>query len=253
MSLNLWTNITKSDQYRAVNDLIIESNPGSNYYTLLILSSVIIAAGLLLANSAVLIGGMLVTPLLTPILLISLGMTLGRGFLVKKTSMVILRSIFIVFVVSFLFGLIFAVPEDKEFFSSVIFNNTISSAFLYFLVAFASGIAATFAWVRKKVTNMLPGISIAVSLVPPVALVGIWLAQFDVESARFFLMVFLFNMIGIIMGSMIVFSMLKFYKTDDEITANLNTLEKQEKLKQDELEKKQIEERKEYENIEKIK
>jgi len=250
-SNSIWSNITKSDQYRAVNDLIIESNPGSNYYTLLILSSVIIASGLLLANSAILIGGMLVTPLLTPILLISLGITLGRPFLLKKTSMLILKSVGIILVVSFLFGLIFAVPEDKEFFSSVIFNNTISSAFLYFIVAFSSGIAATFAWVRKKVTNMLPGISIAVSLVPPIALVGIWLAQVEVNNARFFLMVFLFNLIGIIMGSMIVFSMLKFYKTDDEVTANMNLLEKEEnRIK---MEEQKLEQRKQYENIEKIK
>jgi uncharacterized hydrophobic protein (TIGR00271 family) len=250
-SNSIWSNITKSDQYRAVNDLIIESNPGSNYYTLLILSSVIIASGLLLANSAILIGGMLVTPLLTPILLISLGITLGRPFLLKKTSMLILKSVGIILVVSFLFGLIFAVPEDKEFFSSVIFNNTISSAFLYFIVAFSSGIAATFAWVRKKVTNMLPGISIAVSLVPPIALVGIRLAQVEVNNARFFLMVFLFNLIGIIMGSMIVFSMLKFYKTDDEVTANMNLLEKEEnRIK---MEEQKLEQRKQYENIEKIK
>lgn len=263
MSANIWTSIKKSDQYRAVNDLIIESNPGSNYYTLLILSSVIIAAGLLLANSAILIGGMLVTPLLTPILLVSLGITLGRPFLLKKVSKVIMKSVFVIFVVSFIFGLIFSVPEDREFFSSIIFNNTIGAAFLYFVVAFASGIAATFAWVRKKVTNMLPGISIAVSLVPPVALVGIWLAQFDVNSARFFLMVFLFNMIGIIMGSIIVFSMLKFYKTDSEVSANLHTLEKQQRLKEEEIENKEkqieeieeqkIEQKKQYENIEKLK
>lgn len=251
MSENIWSNITKSDQYRAVNDLIIESNPGSNYYTLLILSSVIIAAGLLLANSAILIGGMLVTPLLTPILLISLGITLGRPFLIKKTAKLIFKSVGIVFVVAFIFGLIFAVPEDKEFFSSIVFNNTINAAFLYFIVAFASGIAAAFAWVRKKVTNMLPGISIAVSLVPPIALVGIWLSQNEIDSARFFLMVFLFNLIGIVMGSIIVFSMLKFYKTDDEVTANLNTLNKEENRKQ--IEEKQAEERNKYENIEKIK
>jgi uncharacterized hydrophobic protein (TIGR00271 family) len=257
MSANIWTDVTKSDQYRAVNDLIVESNPGSNYFTLLILSSVIISAGLLLANSAILIGGMLVTPLLTPILLISLGITLGRPFLLKRISKVILKSVFVIFVVAFLFGLIFSVPEDKVFFSSVIFNNTISSAFLYFVVAFSSGIAATFAWVRKKVTNMLPGISIAVSLVPPIALVGIWLAQLDVNHARFFLMVFLFNLIGIIMGSIIVFSMLKFYKTDSEVTANLHTLEKQERmekvLEEKENEEKKIEQREQYENIEKIK
>jgi len=249
---NIWTDITKSDQYRAINDLVIESNPSTSYYTLLILSSVIIAAGLLLANSAILIGGMLVTPLLTPILLISLGVTLGRIFLVKKTSMLILKSVAVIFGVSFMFGLIFAVPEDKEFFSSVIFNNTISSAFLYFLVAFASGIAATFAWVRKKVTNMLPGISIAVSLVPPVSLVGIWLAQADINNARFFLMVFLFNLIGIIMGSMIVFSMLKFYRATDEVTANLKTLEHEKNRNKKELEQKRFDERKKYENIENI-
>ncbi|NCS99026.1 DUF389 domain-containing protein [Candidatus Parcubacteria bacterium] len=255
MSENIWSNITKSDQYRAVNDLIIESNPGSNYYTLLVLSSVIIAAGLLLANSAILIGGMLVTPLLTPILLISLTMTLGRPFLLKKTFMVIIRSVVVVFAVSFLFGLIFAVPEDREFFSSVVFNNTISSAFLYFVVAFASGIAATFAWVRKKVTNMLPGISIAVSLVPPIALVGVWLAQMDIENARFFLMVFLLNFIGITMGSMIVFSMLKFYKVDDEVTADFNTLERQKNREEIErnLEEKKLEQKEQYENIDNIK
>lgn len=248
-SFKFWTNITKSDQYRAINDLIVESHPNGNYFTLLILSSVIIAAGLLLANSAILIGGMLVTPLLTPILLVSLGVTLGRGYLIKRTALLIIKSAVVVFAVSFVAGLIFAVPEDKEFFSSAIFNDTARAAFLYFLVAFASGIAATFAWVRKKVTNMLPGISIAVSLVPPIALVGIWLAQANAEMARFYLIVFLFNMIGIVMGSMIVFSMLKFYTADAEVTANLNSLEKE----QNNNEEKQLEEKNKYENIEKIK
>lgn len=248
-----WTDITKSDQYRAVNDLIVESNPNGNYFTLLVLSSVIIAAGLLLANSAILIGGMLVTPLLTPILLIALGITLGRKFLIKKTFLLILKSVFVIFSVSFLASLIFSVPEDKEFFSAAIFNDTAEAAFLYFFVAFASGVAATFAWVRKKVTNMLPGISIAVSLVPPISLVGIWLAQLDVDMARYFFIVFLFNFIGIIMGSMIVFSMLKFYGADDEVTANLNSLEKNNNGFGDSDDKKQFKEKTEYENIEKIK
>lgn len=248
-SFKFFTNITKSDQYRAINDLIVESNPNGNYFTLLVLSSVIIASGLLLANSAILIGGMLVTPLLTPILLVSLGITLGRSYLIKKTTLLIIKSAVVIFVVSFIAGLIFSVPEDKEFFSSAIFNDTARAAFLYFLVAFASGIAATFAWVRKKVTNMLPGISIAVSLVPPISLVGIWLSQADTEMARFFLVIFLFNMIGIVMGSMIVFSMLKFYTADSEVTANLNSLEKE---KNNHDEEKELEEKNKYENIEEI-
>ncbi len=247
LSENIWLDIKKSDQYRAVNDLILESQPNSNYYTLLILSSIIIASGLLLTNSAILIGGMLVTPLLTPILLVSLGVTLGRPFLIHKTSLIILKSVVVIFAVSFMFGLIFVEPNDKEFFSAVLLNNQASSAFLYFLVAFVSGIAATFAWVRKKVTNMLPGISIAVSLVPPVSMMAILLAQNNIEVSKFFLMVFLFNMVGLVMGSMIVFSMLKFYRVGDHIDANINN------LKKEEAEKKQFKEKEKYENTEKIK
>jgi uncharacterized hydrophobic protein (TIGR00271 family) len=230
------TEITKSDQYVAINDLVLESKESPSYYSLLILSAVIIASGILLANSAILIGGMLVTPVLTPILLISLGITTGRPILIKNTSRLVLKSIAIVFAVSFFAGLIFPIPENKEFFSTALFNDTARSAFLYFLVAFASGIAATFAWVRKKTTNMLPGISIAVSLVPPISLIAIWLSQNELVLSRFFLMVFLFNMIGIIMGSMIVFSMLRFYKSEGHIENIVNNHEKEkaeeEKLKQ---------------------
>jgi len=218
-----WTDITRKDQYRAVSELVMESHGRNSYYPLLILSSVVISAGLLLTNSAILIGGMLITPVLTPILLIALGVVASKPRVIKQTVKLILKSIGLIFVVAFLASLIFGVPEDTEFFSSTLLNDTIKSAFLYFLVAFASGIAATFAWIRKEVSNALPGISIAVSLVPPIALIGIWLAQMDIATARFFLMIFLFNLVGLIMSSMIVFSILGFHKTADEITHNMKT------------------------------
>jgi len=205
--------ISASEKYRAVDDLISESRSNKDYYSLLVLSSVIIAAGILLANSAILIGGMLVTPVLNPILLIALGIATSKPEALKRTGKTILKSALVIVGISFIAGLIFAVPENSDFYRSSLFDNSLRSAFLYFLVAFASGIAATFAWVRKGVTNILPGISIAVSLVPPLSMVGIWLATNDLYLMRYFLFIFLFNMVGIIMGSMIVFSMLGFYKT----------------------------------------
>jgi uncharacterized hydrophobic protein (TIGR00271 family) len=226
--------IKKGDKYRVVSELITESRDNSSYYALLILSAVIISAGLLLANSAILIGGMLVTPILTPILLLALGIVTSKPRIIQNTTKIILKSAGIIFVVAFLAGLFFETPTDDAFFAFTIFNNTISAAFLYFAVAFASGIAATFAWIRKEVSSALPGISIAVSLVPPIALVGIWLAQADLTNARFFLIVFLFNLLGLIMSSMIVFSVLDFYKTADELSHNFNTLDKYDKHKKNE-------------------
>jgi uncharacterized hydrophobic protein (TIGR00271 family) len=179
----------------------------------------------LLANSAILIGGMLITPVLSPILLLALGIVTSKPRLIKKTSFLILKSLALIFVVSFVTGLIFEIPENREFFSSVLFNNTMNAAFLYFLVALASGVAATFAWVRKKVKNIMPGISIAISLVPPISLVAIWLANNDPSMARIFLLIFLFNLFGIIMSSMVVFSLLKFYKSEKHIASTIDDLD----------------------------
>lgn len=240
--------LTSSDKYRAVDDLIEESRASGTYYSLLILSSVIISAGILLANSAILIGGMLVTPLLNPILLIALGVATSNVKIIKRTGKLILKSSLFIIAISFIAGLLFSIPENGDFYRSSIFDNSLRSAFLYFLVAFASGIAATFAWVRKEVTNILPGISIAVSLVPPVAMTGIWLATFDLDLFRFFLFVFLFNLIGIIMGAMIVFSMLGFYKTgihlNQKIKEEIKAEAKQEAKKEAEKKEKLIEEAK---------
>ena len=210
--------------YHAVSDLIEEGTKNNTYYVLLVLSSIIIAAGLLLANPAILIGGMLVTPVLTPILLIALAITVAKPNLLKRTSILILKSVGVIMAVSFVAGFIFGVPADAAFFDSTLFNNSLRAAFLYFIVALTSGIAATFSWVRKEITNVLPGISIAVSLVPPIAMVAVWLSVWDLEKARFFLLVFLFNLFGIIMGSLIIFSLLKVYRTTGLINSKVDTI-----------------------------
>jgi uncharacterized hydrophobic protein (TIGR00271 family) len=238
---SFWFEITKQDQYVAVNELMEEDKDQVTYFILLILSSIIIAAGVLLANSAILIGGMLITPLLTPVLLVGLGFTLGNYNLIRNSVLKIAKSIGVVFAVAVIAALIFGVPDNKEFFSSSIFADTTKSAFLYFLVAFSAGIAATYAWIRKKVDNMLPGISIAVSLVPPISMVGIFLGR-DPELMRFFLMVFLFNMVGIIGGSMILFSLFKFYNSSSVVQKNIEDAEKEKQQAREKMVQEQIKE-----------
>lgn len=222
---SIWTDSSAHQKYRAINELVKESQSDGSYYTLLVLSSIIISAGLLLANSSILIGGMLVTPILTPILLISLGIVTSKPRIIKKTSLLISKSFGVIIAISFLAGLMFQFPDSDEFLGFTLFNDSITAAFLYFVVAFASGVAATFAWVRKEVTNILPGISIAVALVPPVSMVGIAFSTANFDLGRFFIVVFLFNIIGIVLGSMIVFSLLKFYKTDRVLENTINKIE----------------------------
>lgn len=207
-NFKIW-HLTNSDKYHTIEELFKKSQSNSIYYVLLALSSLIVASGLLLNNSTIVIGGMLVTPLLSPILLIALGISVGEIKVIKSSAILVLKSVLIIAGLSFLLAVLFGKPA--EFF---LFGDSLRVAVLYFFVAFVSGVAATIAWTRKEIGEILPGIAIAVSLVPPLSLSGISLSAWDLDLSRLSLLMFIFNLAGIILGSIIVFSLLKFYKTD---------------------------------------
>lgn len=202
-------NVKKSDQYRTVEELMQKGQPSSVYYTLLAFSSVIIAAGILVGNAAVVIGGMLVTPVLTPILLISLGVSVGDVNFTRRTALFVGKSFLMILLAGLLLGILFGLNGEPHFFP---LDNTLRGAVLYFIVALASGFAATLAWVRRETNDILPGIAVAVALVPPLVLVGLGLSGFVVEVIRYNFFVFFFNLLGVLVGSLLVFSLLKFYK-----------------------------------------
>jgi len=227
--------ITKREAYHAVEDLIEDSRPNAIYITLLILSSVAITAGLLLNNIAILIGGMLITPVLTPVLLLALGVAISKTLIITETLKTLLKSFLFMFVVTLSLSLIFGLPDNA--FQNQIIENSTRTAFLYFLVAVASGVAASFAWARKEAQDILPGVSIAVSLVPPLCSGAMWLSVLDLEQARFYLFVFVFNLLGIVMGSLVVFSLLKFYTSGDLAEKKVEELQKEEELAKEKAEK----------------
>ena len=204
---HIW-DISGRDQYRTVDDLIERATPNANYYALLVLSSLVITAGVLMNNIAVLIGGMLITPLLTPILVIALGITAGQPKVSGTAFRLVIQSLLFVVAGAFALGMIFGQPEGEP-----LLDNSMRSTLLYLIIAAASGIAATYAWIKKEAFEALPGVAIAVSLVPPAAYIGVGLGTLDFEMARMFFIVLAVNVFGIIGGSMVVFSQFGFYKT----------------------------------------
>lgn len=212
--------ISKSEQYRTIEELLERSRPNSIYYTLLMISVFIVAGGLLLNNGAIVIGGMLVTPVLTPILAVALGSVAVDLALIKRTMGLMLKSFGIIIAGSFVLAFVFGVSQEVG-----ILENTFRAGVLYFIVALASGAAATFAWVRKDIAEVLPGIAIAVSLVPPLSLAGIQLSVFQFEVSRFYFIVFIFNLIGILLGSFVVFTLLKFSRVRDKLAKKTKELD----------------------------
>lgn len=204
--------VSRQVQYRTVNELIERSRPDFTYYVLLIVSTIVITAGLLLNNTAIVIGGMLITPLLTPILVIALGIAVGDTLLLGRVVKFTGLSFMYVLLAGVFLTLVFGAPSELT-----IIANDLRTAALYFVVALASGVAATFAWIQKEASEALPGIAIAVALVPPIALIGIGFGSFNFDLSAFFFIIFILNLFGIIMGSLMVFTMSKFNKAEKKI------------------------------------
>jgi len=220
-------NVKTNAKFKTIDELFEQSQASSVYYSLLILSIFIVTCGLLLQNAPIVIGGMLVTPILTPLLVIALGISVAELKAVKGPLILVLKSTIITIIVSAALTLIFGIKEIEQ-----IFVNDLRTAILYFIVAAASGIAATFAWVRKEVSDILPGVAISVSLVPPLSLLGINLGILSFETARFYLIIYLLNLFGIIVGSLVVFSLLRFQKDKWAIKKKVKEVEDVEKLKE---------------------
>lgn len=212
--------IRKSEQFKTIDELIPSSQPNAVYTWLLTFSTIIIVSGLLLNNGFIVVGGMIVTPVLTPILTIALSLATGELRPIKQSGMVLLRSAGIILLISMLMTVTVGAPDTQT-----LFEQKATTTFLYLLVAFASGVVATIGLVRKDIPDIFPGIAIAISLVPPLSLFGIWLASRDLELARYFLIIFLSNVVGFIIGSLIVFSALKFYKSEKRVKERAEKME----------------------------
>ncbi len=217
----MW-NVTSRDQYRAVDDLIEHATPNANYYALLVLSSVVITAGILMGNNPIIIGGMLITPLLTPILVIALGITAGKPRVSASSARLVFQSLLFVVIGAVIMGFVFGQPA-----SEINLDDSMRTTLLYFIVASASGVAATYAWIKKEAFEALPGVAIAVSLVPPVAYIGVSLAAANWDIARAFFIILVVNILGIIAGSMVVFSQFGFYRTRGLIEIKAEAKEKE--------------------------
>lgn len=81
----------------------------------------------------------------------------------------------------------------------------------YFLVAFAAGLAGTFSFYWPNMLETIPGIAISVAIIPPVAIVGIALSNFNWSMFETSLVILAANVVGIFIGAFITLALLRLY------------------------------------------
>ena len=181
-----------------------------NYWLELFLSAGIATLGLVLSSPAVVIGAMLVSPLMGPIIAAGLALAAADLYLGIKSALQLLLSI----VSSILFAgaIVSVLPLDTA--TPEILART-NPNLLDLGVALFSGLAGSLLVSRSQSptgggTSALPGVAIAVALMPPLCTVGFGLGKgFDLAIMGGASLLFLTNLAAIIASAFFVFLLLR--------------------------------------------
>ena len=173
---------------------------GNNFSILLGLATIIATFGLLSNSAATIIGGMIVAPLIIPIMGFAYALViLNIRLLSYSCGRLIYGVIFTIglaFISTEIIG--FRIPESE------ILART-EPTLLDLGVAIAAGTAGAYAKIHRSVSDAIPGVAIAVALVPPLCVVGIGIAVSDFSLATGSFVLFLTNLIGIVLSALFVF------------------------------------------------
>ncbi len=235
----LFTSLSDQDKQDAVKNLIADSTPRDEFFLMIVLSVFMATFGLLSNNASVIIGSMLIAPLLSPILGFSMGIVMAEKPLISRSIFTLVKSLLFALPASAIVALFFSGiaglgPELNPEIISRLKPDVISG-----LIALVAGFAASYALIRPKLSASLPGVAVAASLIPPVAVAGIGIARLDWGMISNSLVLFLVNIGLILFASSIVFSLMRLFKVQP--IAHEAIKREAEKLKKDQAIAKEME------------
>jgi uncharacterized hydrophobic protein (TIGR00271 family) len=203
--------ITEQRRAEVLEELGKSSSPGFDYFLLVVLSCGIATLGLVINSAAVIIGAMLVAPLMTPILGLSLASVAGEERMFERASLALAEGVLLAIALSGLLGRIVLELPFGGFVElpSEILARTQPTPF-DLGIAILGGAAAAYALAHPRVSAALPGVAIATALMPPLCTVGIGLALGRPEVALGAGLLFLSNLVAITFAGIVIFAALGF-------------------------------------------
>ena len=122
------------------------------------------------------IGAMLISPLMTPILGVGFALAILDTKLLKKSF----KILFIQVAVSLLASTLYFLLSPISYASTEIITRT-SPTIWDVVIAFVGGLAGIIGARKKEANNIVPGVAIATALMPPVCTVGYSIATGNLE------------------------------------------------------------------------
>ncbi len=168
------------------------------YLLLIILAAAIATLGLLQSSTAVVIGAMLVSPLMGPIMGIGFGLATLESNLIRRSLVTLAAGTAVAILVAML--IIWLSPVNDV---TPELRARTQPTLLDLGVAVVGGIAGVYA-IMRKLSGVMVGVAIATALVPPLSTVGFGLVTGRFDFAMGAALLFLTNTLAIAFAATIV-------------------------------------------------
>ncbi|MEM6997371.1 MAG: DUF389 domain-containing protein [Patescibacteria group bacterium] len=161
------------------------SRPTTSYFMLLVASIIIATLGLLMNASAIVIGSMIISPLTWPMFGLADGASLGNRKRIWANLILLAVSI----VIGVLLAYALTILSPLKVINAEIIARS-QPTLLDAVVALTAGGIGTLALVRKNISDSVAGVAVALSLTPPLCVLGISLAlgESSIVSGSFLLL-----------------------------------------------------------------
>ncbi|WP_114748899.1 DUF389 domain-containing protein [Pleomorphovibrio marinus] len=195
-----------TDEFKWLFTTLRENAKATNsYLVLMTLSTFIATLGLFGNSSPVIIGAMILAPLMSPIISLSMGVLRQDQRLIFESSKAIGLGMLLGYLCAVFLTWLTPLNISNEEILARVRPNLLDLG-----VAVGSGIAGAYAHAKEEVAKTLAGVAIAVALVPPLAVSGIGLGWMDWSIFLGALLLLFTNFAGMIMAAAFTFLLLGF-------------------------------------------
>lgn len=182
----------------------------SRFWVLLVLAATIASAGVVGGSTATVIGAMIMAPLMTPILGTMLAVVLGDRRNLMWSVALVAGGAAAAIVVGFVIGLGVQNPITAATNSQV--ADRVNPRLIDLIAALATGVVGSVALVRRDISDTLPGVAIAISLVPPLTVVGLTAEAGHYSEAAGALLLFATNVAAILGTGVVVMALYQVHR-----------------------------------------
>ena len=192
---------SKVDHAEVLKNIYLDSSISASYFLTIIIANWIALSGLITNSSAVIIGAMLISPLMSPILNIGFAFITGDRFTWSKSLKKIVSGVALTLVTA----AIATYMSPLKGVTNEILARTRPNLFDLIIALLAGAAGAAALCTKKNYLTIVPGVAIVTAVIPPLSVAGFGIGTWNLRifAGGFFL--FFTNFVAIIIATCVVF------------------------------------------------